>query len=440
MNRSLAPILVLAALAAGAAPLLAQKPAPPDRELVERIVAVVGDSVITDLDVQEDMAQLVATGQPAPQTADDSARLRDQIVKSHVSELLLVQAALEDTTITPPEDQIKDQVQQEISARQKQFPSAAAFEAALHAQGLTLNGYREMIAADMRKTALIQRYLSKVEQNRKPAVTEEEMKAFFDEQKGRLGQRPATISFEQVVIAPQPSDSAMAAARAQAEEILQKVHAGEDFATLAKRYSQDPGTKEKGGDLGWFRRGQMVKAFEDAAYSLRPGEVSGIVRSPFGLHIIKLEKIKGGEREARHILIRPEITDADTTRAVVLADSVKLLMQRGEDMDSLIATYSDPTEEQTKVGPFPRDQLPAAYSTALADANAGQVIGPIRLVTQGQPTKYAVVKVTESTPAGQYTLDDPTVHATVREQVARQKLLDELVAELKDKMYVDIRS
>ncbi|HVF49749.1 MAG TPA: peptidylprolyl isomerase [Pyrinomonadaceae bacterium] len=102
-------------------------------------------------------------------------------------------------------------------------------------------------------------------------------------------------------------------ARTKIEGLLQRVRAGEDFATLAKEFSADPGSKVQGGDLGWFGRGMMVKPFEDAAFALKPGEVSGIVESPFGFHIIKLEERRtqngadgkpAEQVRARHILIQ----------------------------------------------------------------------------------------------------------------------------------------
>lgn len=100
-------------------------------------------------------------------------------------------------------------------------------------------------------------------------------------------------------------------ARAQAEDILKRVKAGEDFAALAKQYSTDPGSKDKGGDLGWFGHGQMVPEFDKAAFALQPGQVSELVQSQFGFHIIKVEERrkekKDGQDEeevhARHILI-----------------------------------------------------------------------------------------------------------------------------------------
>lgn len=98
------------------------------------------------------------------------------------------------------------------------------------------------------------------------------------------------------------------AQRAKLEGVLARVRAGEDFAKLADEFTEDPSGKGTGGDLGWFGRGQMVKPFEDAAFSLKPGEVSGIIETQFGFHIVKLDERRtqgaGEEVHARHILIQ----------------------------------------------------------------------------------------------------------------------------------------
>jgi len=268
-------------------------------------------------------------------------------------------------------------------------------------------------------------------------VTDEELHDAFQQASGQLSQRPAYAKFHQVVIAPQASDTAKANARALAESLLQRIKNGEKFSELAKRYSDDPGSAPLGGDLGWFRRGHMVKAFEDVAFSLAPGQVSGIVETEFGFHIIKLERARMGERKASHILITPKIHEGDVERARQEAQEVAAKARADSSMEQLYKEYADPLSPDTITVAFNQlNQLPSSYA-AIRTASRGEVLGPLTYHPTADETRFSIVKVDEIHEAGAYTFDE--VKDQLAQNLQRQKQLSKLLQSLREKTHVDIR-
>jgi peptidyl-prolyl cis-trans isomerase SurA len=412
--------------------LEAQQPSPRN-ELADKIVAVVGDSIILKSDVDLELLQMAQAGQ-------DTAGAFRKIIDRRVSELLLLQAAVRDTTITTTPDQVNSEVQRDLDSRRRQFPTEQAFQQALRAAGMTYEELRSNIRQEVTGRILMRQYIQKVGSSHKPPrITDADINKYFNENRQMFGARPATITFSQLVLAPRASDSARANARKKAEEVLQKIRAGEDFETLAKQYSEDPGSRERGGDLGWFRAGDMVREFSDAVFAMRPGDISNIVESSFGFHIIKVEKSRGAERQARHILIVPTVTPDDAVRLHTYADSIAERIRAGASIDSLQKAIGD-QNETSRVGPFPRDSLPQPYNAALATAVAGEVVGPLELPSSNGASKFAIVRVTETQPAGEYTLDDPRLRDNIRDMLNQNALVDELIADLKKRTLVEIRT
>src|SRR6185436_6598709 len=172
--------------------------------------------------------------------------------------------------------------------------------------------------------------------------------------------RGASISFRQIVTQPPAKPEAKARALAIADSILTELRKGGDFAAAAKRFSMDPGTREAGGELGWTRRGQNLdQRFEDAAFSLRPGVISDPVETPFGYHLIQVERSQPAEVQVRHILIMPVIDSTDADSAARLAQNLHDAIEHGASFDSLQRIWHDKTEEKELVG-FPFDSLPGS--------------------------------------------------------------------------------
>jgi peptidyl-prolyl cis-trans isomerase SurA len=435
-------ILTACATLLTAMPLNAQQTAPRD-EVVGRIVAVVGDSVVLNVNLEEVLVRMEAEGAQVPPPGPQRDALLRDMLEARIDQLLIIQAALRDTTIVVAEDDIARRVQQEITQRQQSVGGPAAFENALRASGLSLQDYRELLARQMRESMLSQQYLARAARDRQPPrVSETDMRRFLEEQRDVLGRRPPTITFQQLVIPPQPSETALEEARMLADTVMRRLSNREDFAQLARRYSDDAASRDMGGDLGFFKRGDMVPQFERAVFEmLRPGEISPPVRTAFGYHIIKLERVRGAERQARHILISVDRSPDDVARAQALADSLAVELRAGRaDFVRLYNEYGD-RDEEFHVTDFPLDRvemLPDAYREILPDARTGQVIGPFVIGQEGMQ-KLAILRILRYDDSGEYSIDDPVFREQVRRRLEETRLQEEILRELRSRTYIDIR-
>jgi peptidyl-prolyl cis-trans isomerase SurA len=420
--------------------LRAQEPANPRTERISWVVAVVGDSILTNIDLEQALLAWQASSQQ-PLPADPAARLRleDELVENMIDQLLLLQAAVRDTTLRVPDQEIVQAVDGRINELRRQFGGDAALERELATARLTLQGYREQLISQQRRDAMIQRYLAKLRRERKPPpVREEEIRAFFEQNRERIGIRPPMITFRQVVIPVEPSPESLERARIRADSILELARGREDFAQLARRFSEDPGSRDMGGDLGFNRIGRFFTEFEAAIFSpyVRPGDVIGPVRTPVGLHIIKLERVRGSERQVRHILIRPEMTPADRDRARTRALEVVEKVRAGADMDSLNRAVGDP-DELTRVGPWRADSLVAPYNQHLPGRTAGEVVGPIELDADSPTPKFAVVRIVEVEASRPATVDD--YRTQIQQTLAQSKLMEEIISDLRRTTLIELR-
>jgi peptidyl-prolyl cis-trans isomerase SurA len=408
---------------------------------VDRIVAVVGNRAIMRSQVDEQFFQLIASlGVTGPSTAADSAKIRRQIVNEMIDDELMVQRALKDTTIKVTENEVSEAVEKNIREVRQRYPNEFEFQKEMRAAGfVTPDEYRRFMTDQARREMLRARLTDELKQKDvlKPVQpTEQEMQAFFDEQKGQFGKRPATISFKQVVVVPKPSESAKAQSRALADSIVRELRKGADFATAAKRFSQDPGSRDQGGDLGWTRRGQFVPEFEKVAFNLKPGQISDPVESPFGFHIIQLQRAQPGEIQSRHILVVPEVTEANADSALALAQTIYADLKAGAQIDSLQRRYADPTEER-EAAATPLDKLPPVYARVLAGADSGTIVAPFPIDAPGGRRKFAVIQVTEKRAEGEIRFED--VKDRVRQVLSDQLATRKYLQRLRQATYVDVR-
>lgn len=416
------------------------------RAPVDRVVAVVGDSVVLLSQLLQRENELRSQGQPVPAEGDPG---RDQFLREQLEDLVnhqvVLQTAAADTLLAVEEDVVEEAVEEHLNQVQSTYGSRSDMERALQREGLTVQGYREMLREQVRQQKLVELYVRMNMGGTAVEVSEDEMRAVFEAGRETLQERPATITFLQAVVSVAPTDSAKAAARATADSLLARVRAGEDFAELARTRSQDPGSAPAGGDLGWFRReGAFVEEFEDAAFGLLEGQVSEVVETNFGYHLVQVDQVRFAERRARHILVVPETQPVDVARARELARDVAAQARDGQDFRELVAEHHDPL-----VFPFradsatvPRRQinqmLPPAYMASLdGERTAGEVLGPIEFSYRGKQ-HFAVVKVLGTREAGVFEFED--LRDDIRASLIQQKRFSAFLEGLRAKTYVEIKS
>lgn len=189
------------------------------------------------------------------------------VLEQMINEMLIEQRAEDQKVKVEPEE-----IDVKIDEIKERFPSEEAFVQQLAASGMTIEELRQQFESQILMEKLILK---------EAIVTEKEIKDYFEENKDRFD-KSEQIRASHILVSTEE----------EANEILSQLRAGADFATLAKEKSIDPATKDTGGDLGFFSRGKMTPAFEEAAFALGVGEISEVVKTPYGYHIIQLEEKK----------------------------------------------------------------------------------------------------------------------------------------------------
>jgi peptidyl-prolyl cis-trans isomerase SurA len=279
--------------------------------------------------------------------------------------------------------------------------------------------YRKNIREQFLTQQVQQKLISRVE------VSYRDVLAF---QKTYRDSLPPQVGVSHILVTAKAGDAQRAGARKKIEGLLARVKAGEDFAALAQQHSDDTGSAREGGDLGFFGKGNMVPEFEKVAFALKPGEVSGVVESPYGFHIIRCEAVSGDSVRARHILaLFPKPSEEDETRAYALANELKERALKGERFADLARQYSEDPESRERGGLlnfYRRDALPPSFADEVSKMRLGDVAGPIK--TQ---FGWHVIRLN----------DDRETIETLLRQIKLSELFEKTIEETRQKMYVDVR-
>jgi peptidyl-prolyl cis-trans isomerase SurA len=366
-------------------------------QVLDRIVAVVDREVILESELNAQVQFSVMNNRIDPATPG----LREQVLESMINEKLIVAKAIEDS-ITVSEEEVRQQLDATIQQRVQQVGSEKRLE---ELYGMPISRIRREFRDEMRKSLLA----SRLQQQRFgiTQVSRREVEEFYATYHDSLGTVPEEVELAHIYIEPKPSEAARQAARKKMESLVDSLNAGVDFAELATRHSQDPGSAGQGGDLGFVRRGLFLPEFESVVFSLAEHQRSGIVETKYGLHIIELLERRGESVRARHILLRVERTPADDDSTVAFLQSLRSRILAGEDFPALARRYSEDKETAPiggSLGTVELSQIEKAFYPIVASLQQGDISEPVKL-TSGSASGYHIVWMKKRTPEHQASLE-----------------------------------
>ena len=360
-------------------------------EVVDRIVAVVGREPILLSDLNAEIELYTFTNHVDPNTPG----LKNQVLDLLINEKLILSKALQDTNIIVSDDEVENELNAQIAQRVQQLGSEKRVEETF---GMSITRLKHEYRDGMRKKILI----SKLLETKKYSITisRREVEEFYSQFKDSLPRVPEELELYLIFKIPKISGSIKSTLKAQTQKILDSIKAGGDFADFARRYSEDPGTKSSGGDLGFVRRGEFFTEFEEAVFALKDNQLSDVVESPIGFHIIQLLERRGEQVHPRHILIKfqRDISEADSTIAFLkaLKDSVK----NGANFSDLAKRYSDDKESASMggfLGQLTITQFDKTVIDAITNLKEGEISDPIEVPSE-KNRGYQIIYVKKRIP------------------------------------------
>lgn len=363
-------------------------------QIVDEIIAVVGNEVVLSSDIETQYLQYLSQGYT------DSEEVRCQIIEDVLYQKLLVHQAKLDST-----DVSEDDVNQELDSRLNSFISQLGSEEALEeyfkksTSELKIEFY-EIIYNQL----LTQRMQSSITSS--VSITPEEVKLFFQEMKksSDIPVMPTTLEISQIIKIPEITLDEKSRIRKKLISFRDRIKNGEDFTVLATLYSDDTESAKNGGELGFVGRGALVPEFESAAFSLKGDQISEVIETQFGYHIIQLIERRGETVNVRHILLKPKVSSASLLEAKTQLEKVENLMKSEEiTFEEAARFHSDDVSKnnggllinpQTGSSLFMVEELPLNIRYSADRMNEGDVSSISQFVMDDGKKAYRIIKIT----------------------------------------------
>ena len=371
-----------------------------ERQRVDGIVAVVGKTVVKYSDLEQAYAQIRLR-----KGLDNERMERCNILESMIISKLLVHKGMIDS-VEVKDEQVEEQVEYYLSMAVAQAGGKDKLRELFHASYDELHDQYFDILHDRMMSQKVEYDLTgniKVT----PAEVNEYFAAYPTDS---LPEISTQYEISEIVIEPTIAEAERDRVRDELAELRERILKGDNFSMLARLYSQDPGSATKGGELGFFGRGRMVAEFEAAAFALKPGEVSPIVETEYGFHIIQLIERRGNTINVRHILMQPKTSSDDLLRARITLDSLAQEIRQGHITFQAAAqkysTGSSRAQGGAVTNPvsgnsrFDKESFAQVYpGIGIAALDEGEISNATAYTTAENKSAYCIIKVNKKIPA-----------------------------------------
>jgi peptidyl-prolyl cis-trans isomerase SurA len=410
-----------------------------DVATVDSIVAIVEDDAIFRSDVEQTVKQIMLQRGLTEIGATERAALEDQVLADLInSRLIVAKAGL--MSIDVPFAEVEKHVERTIDENKQTLGGEEAFNQALQAEGLTLPELKRFIREQVRTRMLVDRVLGSEIDRGSLKISDDDIAALYEERKATLPLRPAVVHLQTIYISAESSQSANATARARADSLRGRLRAGEDFADVARKYSEDPSAKN-GGSLGSVKLADLSEPkFAETAATLAVGEVSEPVLTTHGYHIIQVTGVDSTDQtvNVRHILIRVKPGDDDLEALFGEASAIRDSLVAGASFESMAVRHSD--DEATAanggdLGWLRVADLPEFFRDVLQEMRDGELSQVLR-----EPGGFRLVRLIAREGERPYTfaeIEDDLRKLAEQDKVA--SAYDEYLANLRKEFYVDVR-
>lgn len=365
--------------------------------LLEKIIAVVGNNTILKSDVENEYNQMIMQG-ASPEGITKCSVLEEMMF----NKLLVHQAELDSVEISDA------QVQGELDQRMHYYIQQLGSEQKLEEyMGKSIAEIKEEYRSDIRKLLLARSIQQKIIGDLK--VTPNDVRSYFNSiPQDSLPRINAEYEIQQIVKSPPVGDNEKKIIKDKIEKIRERIQNGEDFGSLALLYSEDIESAKRSGELGLVARTDLVSEFAAAAFSLRGKEVSEVVETQFGYHIIQLIERRGEMINVRHILLIPKVSYAELQKAQAQLDSIKTLIDANKiSFEAAVEKYSDDDESKSNGGlmvnpqngtsTFEAEEIEPALFFVIDKLNIGQVSSSTKLATRDGKQSYKIVRLKNRT-------------------------------------------